>query len=75
MGTIGSPETSVLNQPMLCNIPEDYRIQLKRNESLPCSTSTLCWTLSVDFYWAIALNILFCIGNIAVRITHVKFEL
>jgi hypothetical protein len=28
MGLIGSPETAVLNQLKLCNIPEDDRIQL-----------------------------------------------
>ena len=34
MGTIGSPETSVLNQPTLRNIPEDVRIRVNLNESL-----------------------------------------
>jgi hypothetical protein len=31
---IRSPETSVLNQPTLRNIPEDNRIQVNRKESL-----------------------------------------
>ena len=34
MGPIGSPETSVFNQPALRNIPKDYRIQANCNESL-----------------------------------------
>ena len=34
MGPIGSPEMSVINQPTLCNIPEDDRIQANRSENL-----------------------------------------
>jgi hypothetical protein len=34
MGPIGCPETSVLNQPTLCNNPEDGRIQVNYSESL-----------------------------------------
>ena len=34
MGTIGGSETSVINQPTLCNNPEDRRIEVKGGESL-----------------------------------------
>jgi hypothetical protein len=37
----GSPETSVLNQPMLRNNPEDRRIQFNRDGSLRCRNSKL----------------------------------
>jgi hypothetical protein len=33
-GKESSPETSVFNEPMLRNIPEDDRIQVNRSESL-----------------------------------------
>jgi hypothetical protein len=39
--TTGSPETSVLNQPTLRNIPEDGRIQVNRSESLRSRTEIL----------------------------------
>jgi hypothetical protein len=38
-GPIGSPKTLVLNQPRLCNIPEDDRMQVNCSESL-CSCIT-----------------------------------
>jgi hypothetical protein len=34
MRRIGSPETSVFNQPTLQNIPEDGRIQVNRSKSV-----------------------------------------
>jgi hypothetical protein len=34
MGQMGCPETSVLNQPTLRNIPEDVSIQVNRSGSL-----------------------------------------
>ena len=40
MRSIGSPETSVLNQPKLRNIPDDDRIQVNRSESLPSRFSS-----------------------------------
>ena len=33
MGPIGSPETSVRNEPKLRNIPEDDRIKVNRGET------------------------------------------
>ena len=35
MGPIRSPETSVLNQPSMRKIPEDEKIQVNSNGSLP----------------------------------------
>jgi hypothetical protein len=45
MGTIGGPETSVLYQTTLRNIPEDDKIQVNRSESLLSCLFASCFVL------------------------------
>jgi hypothetical protein len=42
MGPLRSPETSVLNQPTLRNVPEDEIIQVNRSESLRFPIVAVC---------------------------------
>ena len=51
MGPIASPETLVLNQLMLCNIPEDGIIQVNRSKSLhSCKNYKMCNIYHTDIF-------------------------
>jgi hypothetical protein len=56
MGPIGSPETLVLKQPTLCNIPNNDRIQVKLHQK-PTLLLDVCYVISAVFICHLLLDI------------------